>query len=235
MKRFMLPLAFILLLFSLFACQSLTNIYSLIPTESSLTTPTLPTDHVNFQVQPTDIPPSDQPAIPNLVALEDTLVDIYESTSAGVVAIRVLTESGRGLGSGFVIDKEGIIRYVDVHDIDLQPDNDVLIRVLEVVDPEAAERAAANAIPVEEKPFVEPDAAVVMYCTKWCPGCRRAREWFAKKDIEYVEVDITKERMAAEKVREWNDGSETTPTFNINGQIFPLFDIPRIEKALKGK
>ena len=109
MKRFMLPLAFILLLFSLFACQSLTNIYSLIPTESSLTTPTLPTDHVNFQVQPTDIPPSDQPAIPNLVALEDTLVDIYESTSAGVVAIRVLTESGRGLGSGFVIDKEGHI------------------------------------------------------------------------------------------------------------------------------
>ena len=147
----------------------------------------------------------------------------------------VLREEGKSERAIFVIDKEGIIRYVDVHDIDLQPDNDVLIRVLEVVDPEAAERAAANAIPVEEKPFVEPDAAVVMYCTKWCPGCRRAREWFAKKDIEYVEVDITKERMAAEKVREWNDGSETTPTFNINGQIFPLFDIPRIEKALKGK
>jgi len=109
MKRFMLPLVYILLLFSLFACQSLTNIYSLIPTESSLTTPTLAPDHVNFQVQPTDIPPSDQPAIPNLVALEDTLVDIYESTNAGVVAIRVLTESGRGLGSGFVIDKEGHI------------------------------------------------------------------------------------------------------------------------------
>jgi 2-alkenal reductase len=44
-----------------------------------------------------------------LVSLEDTLVEIYESTSPGVVAIRVLTDSGRGLGSGFVIDKEGHI------------------------------------------------------------------------------------------------------------------------------
>ena len=109
MKRIMLPLAYILLLFSLFACQSLTNISSLIPIESSLSTPTLTADNVNFQVQPTDIPSSDQPAIPNLVALEDTLVDIYESTSPGVVAIRVLTDSGRGLGSGFVIDEEGHI------------------------------------------------------------------------------------------------------------------------------
>ncbi|MCJ7660099.1 MAG: S1C family serine protease, partial [Anaerolineales bacterium] len=109
MKRFLLPLANILLLFSLFACQSLTNITSSLTTESSLITPTLIVDHVNLQVQPTDIPPSDQPAIPNLVALEDSLVAIYENTSPGVVAIRVMTESGRGLGSGFVIDKEGHI------------------------------------------------------------------------------------------------------------------------------
>ena len=147
----------------------------------------------------------------------------------------VLREEGKSERAIFVIDKEGIIRYVDVHDIDLQPDNDVLIKVLEAVDPEAAEKAAANAKPIEHKDFVEPDAEVVMYCTKWCPGCRRAREWFAKNNIEYVEVDITKERMAAELVKEWNDGSETTPTFNINGQIFPLFDIQKIEKALKGK
>ena len=109
MKRILLPLVYIILLFSLFACQSLTNITSLITTQSSLTTPTNTAENVSLQVQPTDPPPSNQPAIPNLVALEDTLVDIYESTSPGVVAIRVLTESGRGLGSGFVIDKEGHI------------------------------------------------------------------------------------------------------------------------------
>jgi glutaredoxin len=147
----------------------------------------------------------------------------------------VLREEGKSERAIFVIDKEGIIRYVDVHDIDLQPDNDVLIKVLEAVDPEASERAAAIAKPVEQKAFVEPDAEVVMYCTSWCPGCRRAREWFKKKNIDYVEVNITKERMATELVRAWNDGNETTPTFKINGQIFPLFDIPKVEKALKGK
>jgi len=109
MKRILLPLVCFLLLFSLFACQSLTNISSLMTAESSLTTPTLAADQINLQVLPTDIPPLVQPAIPNLVALEDTLVDIYESTSPGVVAIRVLTESGMGLGSGFVIDMEGHI------------------------------------------------------------------------------------------------------------------------------
>jgi S1-C subfamily serine protease len=109
MKRILLPLVYLILLFSLFSCQSLTNITSLITTQSSLTTPTITAENVSLQVQPTDPPPSNQPAIPNLVALEDTLVDIYESTSPGVVAIRVLTDSGRGLGSGFVIDKEGHI------------------------------------------------------------------------------------------------------------------------------
>lgn len=38
----------------------------------------------------------------------------------------------------FVIDKQGVIRYVDVHDIDLQPSNDELRRVLRAIDPQYA-------------------------------------------------------------------------------------------------
>ena len=146
----------------------------------------------------------------------------------------VLREEGKSERAIFVVDKDGIIRYVDVHDIDLQPENDVLIKVLQAVDPEAAERAAKKAQP-ELPPFVEPDHPVVMYCTSWCPGCRRARAWFDKKRIEYLEVDITKDRSAAAQVRKWTGGHETTPTFKINGQLFSLFDIEKIEKALKGK
>ena len=37
----------------------------------------------------------------------------------------------------FVIDKRGIIRYIDIHDIDHQPDNDVVLDVLRRIDPEA--------------------------------------------------------------------------------------------------
>jgi alkyl hydroperoxide reductase subunit AhpC len=73
----------------------------------------------------------------------------------------------------FVIDKRGIIRYIDIHDIDQQPDNDVVLDVLRRIDPIAAAR---NPLP---QPVVEPvnlpRGGLVMYCTRWCPACRRAR------------------------------------------------------------
>jgi 2-alkenal reductase len=48
-------------------------------------------------------------AVPDLVSIEDALVLLYEQANPGVVAIRVLTETGQSLGSGFVIDQEGHI------------------------------------------------------------------------------------------------------------------------------
>ena len=147
----------------------------------------------------------------------------------------VLRADGRSERAIFVVDKDGIIRYVDVHDIDEQPDNSILLRVLEAVNPQAARRWNEKEKLVKHDAFVEPDADVVMYCTTWCPGCRRAREWFKNKNIDYVEVDVTKDRMAAALIREWNNGNETTPTFKIKGQTFTLFDIQKIEKALKGR
>jgi alkyl hydroperoxide reductase subunit AhpC len=42
-----------------------------------------------------------------------------------------------------VIDKQGIIRYVDVHNISTQPDNEELFRVLREVDPAAASARAS--------------------------------------------------------------------------------------------
>jgi peroxiredoxin/glutaredoxin len=149
----------------------------------------------------------------------------------GMVAVQygVLRAEGYSERAIFVLDKEGLIRYVDVHDIDKQPDNDVLLRVLETIDPVAAAKLGPSA---PAAPSVEPDAEIVMYCTSWCPGCRRARAWFAEKKIPFVEVDITKDRMAAARVREWNHGNETTPTFKIHGQLIVEFDVNKVEKAL---
>jgi S1-C subfamily serine protease len=110
MKRVMMILGIgTILLFSLLSCQSLTSISKSLPKAQSLLSPTLSVENVSVQVQPTSIPSEDTLSTPNLVALEGTLIDIYENTSPGVVAIRVLTETGGGLGSGFVIDKEGHI------------------------------------------------------------------------------------------------------------------------------
>ena len=130
----------------------------------------------------------------------------------------------------FVIDKQGIIRYVDVHDISTQPDNEELFRVLAEVDPAAASAHASQASGVQ--PSAEPDAEVVMYCTPWCPGCQQARAYFKQHHIAYTEVNINRDRTAAQRVREWANGKEITPTFNIRGQIIVNFDRAKLDEAL---
>jgi len=78
----------------------------------------------------------------------------------------------------------------------------------------------------------EPAADVVLYCTPWCPGCRMARTFLKEHNIEYVEVDITRDRAAAARVRGWADGNETTPTFNIRGQIVVDWDKKKVCELL---
>jgi len=143
----------------------------------------------------------------------------------------VLRPEGKSERAIFVIDKQGIIRYVDVHDIDLQPDNEELFRVLAQIDPQAA---AATAARPAAQPQAEPapTADVVMYCTPWCPDCRRARAYLKERKIAYVEVDISRDRAAAQRVREWANGNETTPTFNIKGTIIVNFDQAKVNQAL---
>jgi glutaredoxin len=140
----------------------------------------------------------------------------------------ILREDGRSERALFIVDKQGIVRYVDVHDIDEQPDNEELFRVLAEMEPEAA--AAWKAAQPQAEPA--PSADVVMYCTPWCPGCKRARTYFQEHGIEYVEVDITRDRAAAERVRGWANGNETTPTFDIKGTIIVNFDQDRLDKVL---
>jgi glutaredoxin len=36
--------------------------------------------------------------------------------------------------------------------------------------------------------------AVKMYATSWCPYCAKARAYFARRNIAYVEIDIEKSR-----------------------------------------
>jgi glutaredoxin len=143
----------------------------------------------------------------------------------------VLRTEGKSERAIFVIDKQGIIRYVDVHDIDLQPDNEELFHVLAQIDPQAASTIAARpAAQPQAEPA--PTADVVMYCTPWCPDCRRARVYFKERHVAYVEVDISRDRAAAQRVRGWADGNETTPTFNIKGTIIVGFDQAKINQAL---
>jgi glutaredoxin len=57
-----------------------------------------------------------------------------------------------------------------------------------------------------------PEADVILYCTPWCPGCRAARAFL--------------------KERGWAGGNETTPTFDIRGQIVVDWDKQRVMELL---
>jgi glutaredoxin len=137
----------------------------------------------------------------------------------------VLRPEGRCERAIFIIDKQGVIRYLDIHDIDHQPDNEVLFGELAKI---AGVSQARPEIPATD----EPDADLVMYCTPWCSDCRNAREYLSLRNIPYVEVDITRDPAAAQRMRGWTGGKQITPTFNIRGTIVIDFDKARLVELL---
>jgi glutaredoxin len=149
----------------------------------------------------------------------------------------ILRAEGYSERAIFVIDKEGLVRYVDVHDIDDQPDNDELFKVLETLDPWPERRPAAIQEPAPA--VAEPPAVpITLYCTPWCPACRRARSFLKERGVDFVEVDITRNREAAARVRSWAGGYETTPTFEVYGQVvvdFKLAQQEQLEKLLNAE
>ena len=74
-----------------------------------------------------------------------------------------------------------------------------------------------------------------MYCTSWCPACRRARAWLKARNLEFKEIDIDDSPAAALQVKKWANGNRTTPVFDIDGAIIINFDEIKLIEALKGR
>jgi glutaredoxin len=149
----------------------------------------------------------------------------------GVVAEQygILRPQGYTERALFIVDKQGILRYIDIHEISNQPDNQVLYQELRRIDPEAAAREPREA---EVKAVPLPHGGIVMYCTAWCPDCKRARKWLKDNNLPYTEVDITSTPGADKQVKLWAKGNVTTPTFEIDGTIVVDFDEARLREVL---
>jgi len=136
-------------------------------------------------------------------------------------------DEGRSERAIFIIDKNGIIQYVDIHDIDEQPDNEVLFNEIRRIQPDHK--------PVKASQESDDELAlegVVLFCNKWCPGCRRARMWFEDNKIPYTEYDVTRNPAASRQVKEWTGGNLTTPTFYINGEVVVDWKVDEVSRAL---
>ena len=144
----------------------------------------------------------------------------------------VLRAEGYSERAIFVVDKNGTIRYIDIHDFDKQPSNDELRKAIREIDPDLSEYEL-NEIPADVN--LLPKGGIVLYCTPWCPDCRIARRWLNEKNLEYTEVDITKNPKGADRVMAWADGNRTTPTFDIDDTIIVDWDKQKLTKILRQK
>ena len=142
----------------------------------------------------------------------------------------VLRPEGYSERALFVIDKQGMIQYIDIHDIDEQPDNEVLRDAIRRIDPEAAKNES-KAVKPKAQPL--PHGGIVMYCSSWCPDCKRARVWLKQHNLPFTEVDVYATPGASEQVKQWANGNVTTPTFDIDGTIVVDFDENKLANVLK--
>jgi glutaredoxin len=149
----------------------------------------------------------------------------------GAVAERygVLRSDGRSERAIFLIDKQGIIRYIDIHDIDDQPKNEVLLAELRKLEPQLAARQPVAHAPVAFEP---PKGDIVMYCTQWCADCGQAGAWLEQRGLKYTEVDVNAVAGAAKQVRQWANGALVTPTFDVKGAIVVGFDVEKLTRLL---
>jgi len=74
-------------------------------------------------------------------------------------------------------------------------------------------------------------ANVKVYSTPTCPWCVRAKQFLKSKNIQFADIDVSKDReMAMEMVKK--SGQQGVPVIEIDGTIIVGFDQGRIEKLL---
>jgi glutaredoxin len=72
---------------------------------------------------------------------------------------------------------------------------------------------------------------VVMYATDWCPFCERARQFFKRHDVRYVEHDIEKSPGANAEYRRL--GGRGIPLILVGERRVNGFNEPLLREALK--
>ena len=72
---------------------------------------------------------------------------------------------------------------------------------------------------------------VTIYTTPTCTYCRMVKELFKQHDIQYKEVDVSKDHNAAIEMVE-RSGQMGVPVIEIDGQIIIGFNKPALIRAL---
>jgi glutaredoxin len=138
-----------------------------------------------------------------------------------------LREDGRSERALFIVDKEGNVRYVDIHDIDEQPDNEELFEALRQLEPDAVIPKPKEAGEPAPEPAQAGVQSVLLYCRPGCIDCRLARRFLERNNVPYSEINVRADPEAEARVRRWTGGDLVSPVFDIDGTI--IIDFKRSE------
>jgi len=72
---------------------------------------------------------------------------------------------------------------------------------------------------------------VIIYTTPTCPYCEMAKQFFRENNIEYKEIDVSKDSEAAREMIE-KSGQMGVPVIEIDDKIIVGFNKPAIKEAL---
>jgi len=73
---------------------------------------------------------------------------------------------------------------------------------------------------------------VKIYTTTYCPYCKMAKEYFAKKNVAFEEYNVENDEKALEEMVR-KSGQMGVPVIEINGTIIIGFDREAIDEALE--
>ncbi len=72
---------------------------------------------------------------------------------------------------------------------------------------------------------------VIMYTTQWCPYCHKAREYFKRHAISYIEYDIEASAQSLERYRDLN--GRGVPLILVGDKRLQGFSLQSFEELLK--
>lgn len=74
-------------------------------------------------------------------------------------------------------------------------------------------------------------STVTVYSTSWCGFCKQAMAYFDSIGVKYDDIDVEKDRKAAEEMVE-KSGQMGVPVIEVGDAIIVGYDRPRIDSAL---
>ncbi len=75
---------------------------------------------------------------------------------------------------------------------------------------------------------------IKVYSTPTCPWCKKAKEFFKEKKLEFTEFDVSEDEKARKEMMK-KSGQMGVPVIDIDGKIIVGFDPQEIKLALESK